>query len=48
MAAGHAETQMDPSGADLEAVFAAVGAGCYVFDLIEMGAVHSFFQPYGS
>ena len=40
MAAVHAEAQMHPRGADAQTVFTAVGAGCYVFDLIEMRAVH--------
>ena len=36
---------MHPRGADAQTVFTAVGAGRYVSDLIEMSAVHSFFQP---
>ena len=43
MAAGHAEPQVDPGVAELEAVFTAVGAGCDFFDLIEMCAVHDRF-----
>jgi len=41
MAAGHAEAQMDPSGADAQTVFTAVGAGCYVSDLVQVRAVHN-------
>ena len=44
MAAGHAKAQMNPRGADAQTVFTAVGAGCYVFDLIEMCAVHKFLE----
>ena len=44
MATGHAEPQVDPGVAYLEAVFATVGAGCYFFDLIEMSAVHDRFD----
>ena len=40
MATGHAEPQMVPGVANPEAIFTAVGAGRYVFDLIEMCASH--------
>ena len=47
MAAGHAEAQMNPRGAEAQTVFTAVGAGGYVFDLIEMSTTHSFLCLYG-
>src|ERR1700682_1366413 len=37
MAAGHAESKMNPDGADLQAVFTTVGVGGDGADLIEMG-----------
>jgi hypothetical protein len=36
MAAGHAQSQVNPRGADAQTVFTAVGAGGNLFDLIEM------------
>ena len=44
MAARHAEPQVEPGVADLQAIFAAGGAGSYFFDLIEMSAVHNVFE----
>ena len=44
MAAGHADPQMHPAGADAQAVFTTVSAGCYFLDLIEMGADHFIFH----
>jgi hypothetical protein len=38
MAAGHAEAQVHPLGADAQAIFTTVRAGCDVFNLIEMSA----------
>jgi len=40
VAAGQAEAQMDPRGADAQTVFTAVGVGCYFLNLIEMCAIH--------
>ena len=42
MAAGHAEPQVNPSVADFQTVFTAVGARRDFANLIEMSAVHSF------
>jgi len=44
MAAGHAEAQTNPRGADAQTVFTAVGARGYVFDLIEMCTTHKFLE----
>jgi hypothetical protein len=38
VAAGHAEAQVHPLGADAQAIFTSVGAGRDFFDLIEMSA----------
>lgn len=38
VAAGHAETQVQPRVTGAQAVFAAVGARCYFFNLIEVRA----------
>jgi len=40
--ADHAESQVYPCVANLQAVFTAIGAGCYFADLIEMCASHDF------
>ena len=42
VSAGHAETQVEPGVADLQAVFTAIGAGRYFFDLVEMRTSHNF------
>ena len=43
MSAGHAEPQVNPSVANLQAVFTAVGARRDFANLIEMCAVHNFY-----
>jgi hypothetical protein len=40
VAAGHAEAQVHPLGADAQAIFTTVRAGCDFFNLIEMSAFH--------
>ena len=44
MAATHTEPQVYPTGADAQTVFTALGAGGYLFDLIEVCAGHFIFH----
>ena len=38
------QTQVDPGGADLQAVFTTIGTGSYVFNLIEMSTFRIHFE----
>ena len=44
MATTHTDSQVYPGVANLQAVFTALGAGCYFMDLIQVCAVHDVFM----